>query len=268
MGRPVSDAYGGKLLDIPMETLRCLDSVRTLSPEDLKFFLEAFFSRMSISAKETVVELIWNSMSSREQHLFDMPAADHRRSSREIIENLSASQIITSPQRQPRISPNALPTSPLVENGTMARTTGLGITRNRLSVLQSWPRVGLLRDGPTTVYSFGPSPPEDTQGVENRSNFLDNPRVQQRVEPSAMDQGTSTTGEDEIVNILMDVVMRAERAAVETSSIQRTFRAWRSDSSSQYDGSVPLSHDPNASSDAPSHGGRPRASSSQRRDRP
>jgi hypothetical protein len=268
MGKPVSDTYDGKLLDVSMETLRSLDSVRNLTPEDLKLFLEAFFSRMSISAKETIVELIWNSMSSREKHLFDMPAADHRLSNREIIENLSASQILVSPRRQQgRGAGNQSPNS-LLENDTMSRTTGLGITRNRLSVLQSWPRVGLLRDGPTTVYSFGPSSTDTSQEPQmvnnpNQSAFLEGSRVEQRVEPAAVDHGTSTSGEDDIVNILMDVVMRAERAAIETSTIQRTFRAWRGESSNREDGSIPLSHDPNAP-DMPQDRSRP---PSRRRDR-
>ncbi|KAJ3085374.1 hypothetical protein HK102_000061, partial [Quaeritorhiza haematococci] len=50
-----------------------LRAVLTLSPSDFKRFLELLFSRMAITAKEAVTELLWASLSSTERDLFDMP---------------------------------------------------------------------------------------------------------------------------------------------------------------------------------------------------
>ena len=216
MGRLVSELHSNVAMTGP--SLEALERVRSLDPEDLKLFFEGLFSRMSLSAKETVVELIWTSMTVREQHLFDMPYPDRRLTDDEIMENFAPSQLHVVPRRvirgfQPRNNG-----APEIESSL--GLTGLGVTRSRFPVM--WPRVGLLRDMPSN------------SNIRNEENPISNTQENQSdIDISSAQQPGVSTSEDEIVNILMDVVRRAERAATETSTLHRSFGVWRTNIRSQ-----------------------------------
>jgi hypothetical protein len=218
MGRLVSELHSNtndlsapKAMTGP--SLETLDLVRSLSPEDLKLFFEGLFSRMSLSAKETVMELIWTSMTVREQHLFDMPYPDHRLTHDEILENFAPSQLHVVPRRVIRgFQPRNNTIAPEVESSL--GLTGLGVTRSRFPVM--WPRVGLLRDVPSNP------------NIRNEETPIIDPENDQTArETRNVQQSGVSTSEDEIVNILMDVVRRAEQAASDTSSLHRSFGVWR-----------------------------------------
>jgi len=100
MGKPVSDLYSETIKDgLDMDAILHLDGIRQMNPQSLKLFLEQFFSTMSLTAKETIVEILWNSMSIREQHLFDMPSFDNRMTTEQIHANLASTNLVSAPRR-------------------------------------------------------------------------------------------------------------------------------------------------------------------------
>ena len=50
-----------------------VDGVRRLSGEDLKTYFEMLFCRMNSSSKEAMTQIMWTSLSTGEQHRFEMP---------------------------------------------------------------------------------------------------------------------------------------------------------------------------------------------------
>jgi hypothetical protein len=206
MGNPVglsnTDTDG-----IDDETLRCIKSVKDLTPQNIKIFLEHFFGGMSLVAKETVVDILWSSMTMREQHLFDMPTSGRRLTDEEVYRNFGSTELNVMPRRVIRGLQLSEP------SGAVSRSL-----RNRTGVTQVWPRIG-----------FG-------RALENNSDIsLSNSEV--RVESFSPDSSfpgnvpnRHPSGEigDHILSLLMyffdvknrDVVMRAEqRTPTRTGSI-------------------------------------------------
>ncbi|KAJ1552295.1 hypothetical protein HK096_000725 [Nowakowskiella sp. JEL0078] len=62
----------------------------TLPPSQAKRFLELLFSRMTLSAKEAVIEILWSTLTPPEQSIFDLPIAGSPSwSNEEILRGLS-----------------------------------------------------------------------------------------------------------------------------------------------------------------------------------
>ena len=131
MGNPIETSH----LDtdaVDDETLRCIKNVKDLSPQNIKIFLEHLFGGMSLIAKETVVDILWASMTLREQHLFDMPTAGRRLTDEEIHRNFSSSELNVIPRRVVRDLHQVDPLS-----RSLRTRTGL--------TTQIWPRIGYSR---------------------------------------------------------------------------------------------------------------------------
>lgn len=190
MGNPVAisnlDTNG-----LDEETLRCIKAVKDLSPSNIKTFFEQLFSGMSLVAKETVVDLLWATMTMREQHLFDLPTTGRRISDEEVLRNLGSSELNVMPRRIIRGLQQAEPS--LISRSLRSRT---GIT-------QVWPRIGYNRALETNAEDSMSAP--EIESVTPETGW-------RRSVPNSHQTGHGDMG-DHILNLLMDVVMRAEQSA-------------------------------------------------------
>lgn len=145
------------------ETLRCIKAVKELSPQNVKVFLEHFFGGMSLVAKETVVDMLWSSMTMREQHLFDMPTPGRRLTDEEIHRNFSSAELNVIPRRVIRGLQQAEP------SGVISRSL-----RGRTGFTQVWPAISFGRAmEPNSDDSLANSDVAFTQ--ENVRRYVPNP---------------------------------------------------------------------------------------------
>lgn len=184
--------------DVDDEILRCVKSVKDLNPQNIKIFLEHFFGGMSLVAKETVVDVLWASMTMREQHLFDMPTSDRRLTEEEICRNFGSAEMNVMPRRVVR----ALQQEP---NGAVGRSL-----RNRTGFTQVWPRMGFGRAIETN----------SDESLSNAQVGVETLTPENGWRRNVANQRPGSPIGDHILSLLMDVVMRAEQGS--NSSLART----------------------------------------------
>ncbi|KAH6594576.1 hypothetical protein BASA50_006526 [Batrachochytrium salamandrivorans] len=103
----MDDAWDSLHSDGHMDAIdRLLAETCTLHVSNLRMYLQLLLGRMTLSAKETVTELLWSTLQPHEQQLFALPYFSNRWSEHEVLEGLQ-SPWITRAQQQQQQQPSA-----------------------------------------------------------------------------------------------------------------------------------------------------------------
>lgn len=107
----------------PVLVRRILSQAHQLTGEDLRDFLHGMLGRMTIPAKEAVTEILWSTLTSREQQLFDLPYFGLRWNQDHVLRNLSS----------PWTSSGVTPSATSISRQLSASTPGFPINRSRVT---------------------------------------------------------------------------------------------------------------------------------------
>ncbi|KAI8924534.1 hypothetical protein BC831DRAFT_513255 [Entophlyctis helioformis] len=216
----------------PAAVHRLLNQARGLVAEDLSHFLTLMLNSMSLRSKETVIELVWSTLTLREQQFFDLPYAGQRRTEEDILHGLQSpwlprSQVLQQQRllQQRRGEPQRASAANLD-----SIISGVPAGRTLSASGASPPRGGFFTDIRSPANDASSSSTSLGASVLMNGTSEPPPGVVSRFRPVGI-RGQGLGGqanaigparssaqelEDQILSVLMEAIVRAERAAIVT----------------------------------------------------